>query len=540
MEINPGLFPSATPPLISGLILLSLGLFTWSKNRRSTSSIYFGLLMLASAVWQVGFAFMNIMSNEQDAFIFSRILYSGVIFIPLLYYGFIASFLGLNRAALLRGMLGLSFIFLFFLWSSRLFLAGNLPFTWGYSSKAAWMHSLFCGYLFIVFISSFREIYQSYKKAKLKDPGKANRIKYVLLAFLVALLGSTDFLSTYGVDNYPLGFFFMISFALITSYAILRHKLLNINLVIKKGFLYSLSFSLISGLLTALLLYTQRYPALQVQNLSFVWAFILVILIFCLFIPLNDFLFRKLGKIIFNASPEELAELNEKLMEQVRQQEQIKAVGIVAAGMAHEIKNPLTAIKTFTEHLPNRANDPDFIQKFYKIVGSEIERIDGIVKQLLEFSKPSPLQISPISLGNVLRETMQLLNAEVIKRRIILELTLPSLRMLSADPKQLKQAFLNLIMNAIQAMPEGGKLSIRISESTEGQTVEISDTGFGIDKNDLPHIFEPFFSTKLSGTGLGLSITSSIVKEHCGTIDVTSTSTGTVFKVKFRNQRIAK
>lgn len=227
------------------------------------------------------------------------------------------------------------------------------------------------------------------------------------------------------------------------------------------------------------------------------------------------------------------------MQEELMRSERLKAVSTLAAGMAHEIKNPLTAIKTFTEYLREKKDDPEFIDKFERIVGTEVDKINNIVHQLLDFAKPAPLKLETANINNILDDTLSLLSNDIIKHNIRLIKEYSPLPDMQADPNQLKQAFLNIILNAIEAMSSGGELSVGTQTVVSGQVsrvqVIIKDTGAGIPQKDLPHIFDPFYSTKDKGTGLGLSITYEIIKKHSGSISVESEAgKGTEVKIEFR------
>jgi signal transduction histidine kinase len=191
--------------------------------------------------------------------------------------------------------------------------------------------------------------------------------------------------------------------------------------------------------------------------------------------------------------------------------------------MAHEIKNPLTSIKTFTEYLPEKHNEPGFIDKFNKIVGAEVNKINDIVQQLLDFSKPKPLKLQECNIHQIIDQTLSLLSNSLIKYKIALIRNYDnSLSPVSIDPNQMQQVFCNLFLNAIDAMKNGGKLTIDTKQTDDNVEISISDTGKGIPKKDLEHIFDPFYTTKEAGTGLGMSIIYGIIKEHKGEIRVES------------------
>jgi len=212
----------------------------------------------------------------------------------------------------------------------------------------------------------------------------------------------------------------------------------------------------------------------------------------------------------------------------------MKSIAILASGMAHEIKNPLTPIKTFSEQLPSRLNDKEFLLKFSRIIGKEVERIDSLVQELLNFSKPSPPLLENINICQLIEQTLDFLNNETIRHKVNLNLSFENKDLaINIDSKQIKQAFLNIFLNAFDAMPNGGRLDIITSETKSSLFIQINDNGCGIDPKDLPHIFDPFFTKKDHGTGLGLSITYEIIKNHNGKIIAESVlGKGTTFTIE--------
>jgi len=217
--------------------------------------------------------------------------------------------------------------------------------------------------------------------------------------------------------------------------------------------------------------------------------------------------------------------------------DKLSALGTVASSITHEIKNPLASIKTFCQLMALKFENPEFRERFNNIVPSEIDRIENIVGQLLNFSKSSNIKYSESNVNNIIDNLLELLQYEAYKYDINIVKQYKNIPPIMADEEQLKQVFMNLVLNAIQAMPNGGKLEIstdKISnKGIEYISVTIKDTGIGISEEFMKKIFKPFNTTKPNGTGLGLSIINRIVKEHNGTIEVNSElNKGTTFVVK--------
>ena len=243
---------------------------------------------------------------------------------------------------------------------------------------------------------------------------------------------------------------------------------------------------------------------------------------------------NKIGSLVSLHDQTEVKELEEK----VRRADKLTALATMAAGMAHEIKNPLSSMKILSQLLPKKFDDPEFRKKMEEIFPREIARIDRIVESLLGFARATALTFEKASIQDIIEELMKsyMDQAKAAEVKIIKQyVELPEIEV---DRGQISQVFSNLILNAIQAMPNGGELSLSILRGKEVEgilqsiKVQVADTGHGIAEDMLKKLFDPFFTTKYGGTGLGLTITHSIVDAHKGYIDVESQiGKGTTFTV---------
>jgi two-component system, sporulation sensor kinase E len=228
--------------------------------------------------------------------------------------------------------------------------------------------------------------------------------------------------------------------------------------------------------------------------------------------------------------------------------EKVHALTLLAASVAHEIGNPLNALHLHLQlmerdlkRLRRDAANPsdvlgrvDKLEAYLGVASGEIARLDYIVTEFLQAMRPSPPKLTPASLNDVVLETLSILRPELANKRISLEEQLAtSVPRQHMDPAQIKQALLNLLKNAIQAMTRGDQLKIATGSGDEGVWVSVSDTGAGIPKEQLERIFEPFFTTKQKGTGLGLMIVNRIIRDHGGRIEVQSElGKGSTFTVR--------
>ncbi len=229
-----------------------------------------------------------------------------------------------------------------------------------------------------------------------------------------------------------------------------------------------------------------------------------------------------------------------QLEQQVMHSEKLAALGRLAAGVAHEIGNPLTSISTFAQLLREMATD-EFTQNSLDIINNHIQRITDIVRQMSTFSRATSTNIKYVQLNDVLQSTLDLMRLDKrMKHTIDITVSMdPALPQTMIDEGQAAQVFINIILNALDAMPDGGHLQISTSQGKDDQDrdailVAFADTGSGIPQNDLAKIFDPFYTTKEvgKGTGLGLSLSYNIIKRFNGDITVCSeVNRGTVFKI---------
>jgi PAS domain S-box-containing protein len=227
-----------------------------------------------------------------------------------------------------------------------------------------------------------------------------------------------------------------------------------------------------------------------------------------------------------------------ELEREKRRAERLASIGALASGLAHEIKNPLVAIKTFAELLPERFSDEDFHGDFSRVVVREIERIDDLVARLRGLT-PTTQHLVPLDVLGPIRETLLLLRGQFEQAHIAVTTSFQdSLPLIAADANQLKQLFLNICVNAVEAMEAGGQLTIRATNQrtlgTQTVSIEFEDTGSGIPATLLPKIFDPFVTTKERGSGLGLSICRGIADAHRATIYAANRPTaGAVIAIEF-------
>ncbi|MEH7547462.1 transporter substrate-binding domain-containing protein [Neobacillus vireti] len=252
--------------------------------------------------------------------------------------------------------------------------------------------------------------------------------------------------------------------------------------------------------------------------------------------PLNNGAGEQVGGILSLQDRTEQKNLQARLISQ----EKLRALGQVVAGIAHEIRNPLTAIKTFVELLPKKLDDSRYRAELVRHVPEEVERMNRIIEDLLSYSKEKPMKREWENLQEIVHSVTDFFKKKIRTEAVKLEMDISPDLAVCIDRDRIKQVFINLILNAMEAMAYTEEKRLTFLARLEGQRLclEIADTGTGIGEQDVDQLFEPFYTTKSQGIGLGLYICRKIMQEHGGWIEVKSIKgKGTVFKLFFAEGR---
>ncbi|HIC85834.1 MAG TPA: PAS domain S-box protein [Desulfobacterales bacterium] len=232
-----------------------------------------------------------------------------------------------------------------------------------------------------------------------------------------------------------------------------------------------------------------------------------------------------------------------QLENEVARSQRLAAIGRLAAGVAHEIRNPLSSIKGFATYFREKCHHIPEGRSTAEVMIQEVERLNRVIGQLLDFARPDTVLKRPVDIQKLLQDSIRMVQQDAEKKGVTIELDSSHLEV-SLDPDRVKQALLNLYLNALDAMDSGGTMRVESSydEKKEALLITVSDTGQGIKEQDLPHVFDPYFTTKSSGTGLGLSIVLKIVEAHKGKLNIESnygkgTTVSLVFPIKEDTQK---
>ena len=681
---------------ITAVANVILAMFLIFKNYKSVLNRTAALFSLTIAIYCFAFVTTITAANKNIALFWNQFLYIGVTFMPVFFLHFVFEVLGLmNKRKILLLTYGIALLFSPFVFTNLL-VQDVIP-------KLSFKYYMVPGrlyFLLVIYWFSFIA-YGHYMLVKgyIYSSGlKRNQIKYLLVASVIGYLGgATSFLPVFNIKVFPFGNYLIVFYAFIITYAIVKHRLMDISFVVKKGATYAYASFLLLIPLFLLVLYVQKstfghislpfsvsilciifiasyfFPQVKVKaertieqyifknkfdykktisDLSEAMVSILNINELCrkiitttteamqvktatIFIlhaedacyklyesmgfnedkvvssyPKDDpfftwlerhdeiFIREELERYSSDADARKAAEWlkemdgelciplvakkkligiinlgmkgkgemythediellntmsnqatvaleNARLYEdlsrakvQMQRADRLASLGTLTAGLAHEIRNPLVAIKTFTQLLPERFDDSEFREHFLSVTAGEVDRIASLVTELLDFARPSQPKLNREDLNQIVEKMMLLVDTESHKKNVqIIRNFNDFLPPVVLDREQIKQVLLNVLLNAVDATPEDGTIfvetaPIKKNGSLDYVQIVVKDTGRGIPEDDLDKVFTPFFTTKHEGSGLGLAISHQIIQEHQGTIEVESTiNQGTTFRI---------
>jgi len=515
------------------------------------------------AWWGLACFFVGIAQSEETAIIAWKFSISAGMIIAVTFYHMVIIFCNIHRSNLLRIFYAVALLYVFFYLTTDVFVNKLRIFYGVYYSQSNLMFSISFIFWSVVVIASFFELIMDYTR---NNDNKRLHRKYMFFGYLIGFVGGTSVnLPIFGIDIMPYGNILIPLYCVIITYAVFKHKLMDINIVIQKGLVYSALVTTVTGLYLIFVIFIGRIFQNIVGYQSFFINLTAVFLIAIAFNPLRNFIQQFLDKRFFHGTLESLELETQKLKQELYQKEKLAYVGQLASSVAHEIRNPLTSIKTFLHYLPQKRQDNEFYQEFEKIIPSELERIEKVVNNLLDLAKPKALRLEDADICALIIETLELLDEHFKLKKINVIKSFAQNEMTAKiDKEQMKQVFLNLFLNALQAVGEEGEIKVEIKSgqssvfsdqkkfadhsrlparqgplTTDHFLVIISDNGTGMSKETLSKLFTPFMTTKKEGIGLGMVITQEIINLHGGTIDATSElDKGTTFQITLPRVRL--
>lgn len=691
--------------LINGFLNLFVGFFVLFNSKKRIEDIYFFFFTLSIAIWNEGYAFMYSEMNTGRALLMAKIGTVGIIFIPYWANMFVQAFLK-KKERKLNIVITASVALLSVLLLSGWFYSDVTVRSWGNYPVANHLNALNIAFYIFLFYKIVFQLVVEYRKS---SGIYRDRIFYLLLAFGLGSFGFIDWIPNYFYDFYPFAFALSSSWVIIIGYAIFASRLMDIDVIIRRGLLYTATTTVVTGLYV-MAIYTSNFLFNRIPGFNVLWFMLPAIFILALlFQPIKNRLQEFIDRNFFKAKYEgdkiahkfsdgvkklmktkELAEyisraamqtfklfgsacfiyseekdlyicedgrgtmaalkgasvepgaamisrmkqtgclivaeelqfqsdktrrvkkdeagdkegarkvlsdmkslgaviavpsiskkkeyrliaflaadrkksedafsgsdidLLENLAGQVSisienamlYKDQLKTIersmslekladlGRATAGVAGEAQSALSYIEWFSNQLPEKKNDPEFLLSQSRVLFSETEKMKLLMQGVLEYSRPSPMKIENIPLKRTAEDIMALMQEPAGKQGISIGLSCPDGLEVSADKNGLKQILLNLLMNAVEAAGQGGKVEIKALEEGGRTMIYVSDTGPGIPPQVRSRMFEPFYTTKEHGIGLGLSIVDQAVKAMGGAVTFDSgPGGGTTVKVELK------
>ncbi len=519
MMLHPYQWSLSLTALTSG----ALGLFMLWQNPKAIINVTWCAMNVAVAMWAIGTCVGGFTFNERTAILWWNIAAYGALLIPICYAHVANALVGRRGSEQWMVMGG----YLLALLSVSSLVTLQLPKS--VSAKSVFVfypdadptYDLFVGIFWIYALYAHAVLVRHFRTQLV---AKQKQIALVLVATLLGFVGMTPaFLLVHGKSTALWTMHLLPLYTGIIAYAIVRHQLMDITIVLRKSIVYSALVALITATYLIFVLLSERLLQGALGFYGWTASLPVAFVIALGFIPIRNRIQAFVDRYFFKGTQAMLAAENERMRQELERAERMKRVSILATGLAHEIKNPLSAIRTFVAYLPERYHDAAFREKFTRIVGNEVERINTIVQQLLHFAKPALLKLQPTDVNQLLSDTLAFLTNDCLKRRVEVTTDLRANHApIPADANQLRQVFLNLILNSLDAMEHGGRLHVTSRGHTGHLEIAIADNGCGIPADQLAHIFEPFYTTKDTGVGLGLAIVQGIIERHGGKIALTS------------------
>ncbi len=514
--------------LATAIASFLLAVFVYFKGKDRTTNITLALFSLAISVWTFAQAFGELLIDKGTILVLTRVNVGAAVLLPVFYLHFILSLLNLNlkQKNILRAAYFFSLVFILLVFTP-LFVKDIAPAAgFKYYPQPGIAYPFFALYLLSCFIYGFAQLVLVLRRTGGADH---QRLLYVFVASLIGFAGGvTAFFPVFNINFPVLSHLSLPIYVAITVYAIVKHKLLDISIIVREGMVYSALTVLFAGFYVLVVLIA-NYSLSHFIQLNPVLAMILVVFVSVMvFQPVRDRVqgivdrLFFMGEYLYQKMIDDLSRENRKLFRSLLQADKLAALGTLSAGMAHEIKNPLAALVAMTQMLPENSSDEEFMRDYREMVPRQLERINRIVENLLKAGEGPKLEKKDVDVNSIIAEVLELNAGLGRKHGVEVLCRLAPLPAVHADPGQLQLVFSNLVLNAMQAMPDGGRLEIAGWESSGRIFVQVADKGIGIPADKLDKIFDPFFSLRDGGIGLGLFTAYRIIQEHGGMIEVES------------------
>jgi len=514
--------------LFTAIVSLLLGIFVFVKGSNKPANLTLAIFSLSLFLWCFAQFMGGLAENKEAVLLWTREGIAGAIFVPVFFLHFILALVEKEQKEKIIIYLAYAMGFILLaLDFTRLFVMDVAP-TGGfkYYPQPGIVYPAFAVFIMACFIGGFYYLIDSFRAALGQ---KKNQLLYVIVAAIIGFLGGiTAFFPVWGINFPVLSYYGLPLCLLIMVYAIVKHKLLNVSIIIREGLVYSTLTLLFAAFYALAILFTSYWLTNYISFNPLLTMFAAALVSVLVFQPVKDKVQNTVDRIFFKGeygykkTINDLSLENRKLFRTLLQADKLASLGTLSAGMAHEIKNPLASIKGMTQVLKENLTDQEFISQFQDVVLRQVERMNNLIEKMLKLGQSQGLSLAKFNLAQLIKENIALIENQCRKKGIEIEENLDSRMEIQADREQIAQVILNLLLNAVQAMDQGGKLQVKAFEDRNGSVIEVVDNGIGIEPDKIVKIFDPFFSTEEGGTGMGLAVAYRVIKEHNGEINVES------------------
>jgi len=512
-------------------IFAGFWVFIHKKGGNTSVSSTFNLFVLSMIFWTFSTAMFYVNLPNRLALFWVNTTYITASFIPstFLLFSFIfpsGTFIISKRKQFLIFSPSILFFFMYFFTDSmmikeQIILNGQKIIFFGPGQN------LWNLYFLGIFIYALIRFYNMYRSTSgiLKD-----RIKYIFFGSLIAFLlaCTTNGILPWYFYNFEaiwLGSPLTLIWIILIGYAIFKNTLTEIPTFIKISIIYLIIAITLILIFTFIFLFCQLLLSnLDIYKILLISGIFFIGIASFIYAPLKKITKAYINKVFFSESYLSIAKKNRLLQEEIVQTEKYKTLATVFNRIIIEIKGPLTALKGYSQYLQKNINDKKFLLEFSKILDEEVDKINNLLNRLSAHSQQAALATKYTNITTLVENTINSLNNNLNQQNIevVKEYDKDQSLNLNIDPNQMSQALINIIANAIDSMPTGGKLFIKTEKEEKMFKIFIKDSGCGIPEESIPLVFNPFYTLKTGYSGLGLSASKEIIEKHEGIISLTS------------------
>ncbi|MCA9405412.1 MAG: hypothetical protein KC684_02660 [Candidatus Omnitrophica bacterium] len=537
------LTPYAISGILTAITFLPLFVFVFLKGQSKTTKLL-GFHYFCVAGWGIGSFLIGIEQNKIAGFALWKWAYIFPLFIPVSIMHCAVEMMNLRYKKTILGLCYAQAIFF-----AVLSITGQLANEVSLKFGIYWIDSrapMYASFFIWEIITAVAHIFLFWYYLK-SHPEQKKQLFILTISSIIGFVGGTmNFLPGFGINIYPWGNFLIPIYSIMIAYVVLQYQFMDISFVLRKGAVYACLIFLISALYFFTFLVCEPFvkTLFGAENYSIFPAVISAVFLTFLYGPMRLKIEYIVDATLFRKYNEEIKRQNEMMEHELIRSEKFKMAAEIMRNVVYQVRNPLTAIKTRSLLILQRLNNTEFIEQSAKNIDEQVEKVNQLLHQLLKFSNPSAPKMEQHNVYEIIDEVITILDQECINNgiKVTKEFLTKETIFLRIDPVQFRQALYNIINHSIHAMPVGGtlklnteikeKYAIDLKESTNHFfCLEITDTGKEIKKEELSHIFDPFYNEKEKDADLSLSIAHRIIKEHNGAIDVKSSTEGTIFSL---------